>query len=109
MRSKRVMWPRRHDAGIAEQSSVGIFQRPAAEAVIFERRHIAIELGVACGTIQGAAKSGRDRGRAVGGGKGGRVGFPPVPERQPIRTDLHRCSLVSGMSCTETAWFGSRN
>ena len=87
--------PRWHDAGIAQELPVQIFQGPSAEAALVERRHVALKFGVALAAIQRAAQILRDLRSGVEGSKCVSIGLPPVPKFEPVRTD-HRTLLRRG-------------
>src|SRR4051794_2149054 len=89
MGPERMTRPRWHDAGIAQELPAEVFNRPPAEAVLLEGRHVAVEFGVALGAIERAAQILRDLGSGVQHGKCVPVGLPPVPKYQPVSTD-HR-------------------
>jgi hypothetical protein len=57
MEPERMTGRRWHDAGIAQELPIHIFEGPSAKAVLVERRHVPVKFGVARGAIQGPPKS----------------------------------------------------
>ena len=94
VRTERVGRPRMHDPSVTEKFAFMVFDGPASETIVLERRNIAIELRIALWPVQRTADVEHDLRVRVQSGKGIPVGVSPATQSCARCVDHHRDTIV---------------